>query len=115
MLKKSNLPLRFVVGHTLLLLLTLLAMLASSRSSNPDSTIGFLMAVVTGYFVDFPIGILVEYLYGSGPREVWVQVVLYFGLGNLMWFAVGSAIQHLRSPFSRYIVRPMLAFLKHYW
>ena len=101
-----KIPLLFVAVHTLLLLLTGIAMLLSMNSSNLDGTIGFAMMCVTFYLVDYPIGVLLEAsrpCFSSVGGWLVAVVFLYGVLGNAMWFCIGL------------IVRPTIRFLSKYW
>jgi hypothetical protein len=94
MLKTMNwrtIPFFLVAAHTLLLLLTALAMILSSKySHNVDSSIGFAMMVITFFIIDFPIGALLA----AHPQfDNWGgQLFLYGVLGNLMWFMLGVVV-----------------------
>jgi len=91
-MKWFKLPLVFVAVHTTLLLLTLLAIHLSEDSHNPDSTIGFAMAILTLHLLDFPIA----FLWQSYCREffefggLWSVALLFGTLGNAMWFMLGT-------------------------
>jgi hypothetical protein len=92
---RLKIPTMCVIVHTALLLLTAFAIFLSRNSGNPDASIGFLMACLTFYVIDFPIGLLFEicrpHFPGTGSR-VLLGILLYGVLGNLMWFLVGTAI-----------------------
>jgi hypothetical protein len=93
-MKWLRLPLLFVAAHTVLLLLTLLAIHLSESSHNPDSTIGFAMAMLTFHLLDFPIALLwqscsCEFFESGG---LWAVALLFGALGNAMWFSLGVLV-----------------------
>lgn len=97
MMRLLRIPLLFVVGHTVLLMLTVIAMLLSLHSHNQDSSIGFMMMVLTFYIIDFPMGLLLE---AARPHfSIWggwfpTVLFLYGLMANLMWFIIGLVIYY---------------------
>lgn len=84
----ERLPKTVVVLHTILIAVTI--GLCLLPSSNADSSIGFLMVGVMGYFVDFPIGVLVEMIRPVDPTTAWVvlSISMFVVLGGLYWFLI---------------------------
>lgn len=73
-------------------------------SDNPDSSIGFMLMVVTGYILDFPIGFMFEKIIRP-LRPLWtdnfpiwfaVQFSWFAVLGGSYWFCIGVIISNLR-------------------
>jgi hypothetical protein len=98
----ERLPVTAVILHTILVAVTV--GLCLLRPSNRDSSIGFLMMVVTGYFVDLPIGLfVVETIRPAMSGSSWwppLLISIYLVLGGLYWFliftgiaAVGKAVE----------------------
>jgi hypothetical protein len=55
---KYKLPLKLLAYHTALVLLVF--SLSFLPSKNPDSSIGFLLTVITMYLIDSPVGMIFE-------------------------------------------------------
>jgi hypothetical protein len=90
----EQLPVTAVILHTILVAVTV--GLCLLPSSNRDSSIGFLMMVVTGYFVDLPIGLfVVESIRPAMSGSPWwpaVLISIYLVLGGLYWFLICTVI-----------------------
>ena len=109
MVKSLRIPLLFVAGHTTLLILTAIAMILPLQSNNQDSSIGFIMMVITFYVIDFPIGLLFEALrpYYSLWGGWFPTVLFLYGLiANLMWFMIGLVAYYLTKRWSYIFKKP---------
>jgi hypothetical protein len=68
----------------------------------PDSSIGFLLMVITYYFVDLPVGLGFDKIIRPLIREinfiVWVFMELswFVILGGIYWFCIGVIITKIR-------------------
>ncbi len=69
---------------------------------NPDSSIGFLLMVITYHFIDMPVGLGFEKVIRPLIKEidfsVWVLMELswFVVLGGLYWFCIGMIITKFR-------------------
>lgn len=96
---KYMLAWRLLALHTVLVVswfgLTLLP------SDNPDSSIAFILMVLVGYFIDFPIGMIFEYLIrpikpDNYPLWFAVSFCWFAILGGAYWFYIGKFISKIR-------------------
>ena len=96
-----KLPLILVAIHTALILIVIGLSFLPWR--NPDSSIGFLLMVITYYFIDMPVGLGFEKIIRPLIREidfsVWVIMELswFVFLGGLYWFCIGWIITRIRN------------------
>ena len=90
----------FIAFHTVLILAVIGLSFLSAR--NPDSSIGFLLMVITYYFLDLPVGLVFEKIIRPLIKEIrfstWVFIELswFVILGGLYWFCIGVIITKKR-------------------
>lgn len=99
MINKYKLAWRLSAVHTILIVAAF--GLSFLPSENPDSSLSFILMVLTGYFIDFPIGMIFEYIIRPMKPEnyqLWIVIsFLWFTfLGGLYWFCIGVIINKIR-------------------
>lgn len=101
----EKIPLLAVIIHSFLIVIVV--GLGLLPSSNSDSSIGFVMMVLVGYVIDYPIGMLIEIMrpsLGASPMGVILVISTYLVLGGLYWFLIFSVIAMIGKAIRKKIV-----------